>query len=104
MLHSTPYRTRRGLLRKLHAGGTGGNYNGPTYWGPTEFSSNLMRNNFDKVDAELKHAIDLLPKNFKNHVTGDVRIHEHVQDDGSSHRYYYVELSIPVSCRIEIQI
>ena len=100
MLHSTPYRTRRDLLRTLHAEGGRGTYKGSVYFGPTKFSTTPLVHDRAELDTQVGELIAAFPKLGRRRPERKIVRHEVTGEDGEPYTVWEAELLIPVTCRL----
>ena len=100
MLSSTPYRTRRDLIRTLQAQGGRGTHHGRVLFGPTEFLTTPLVDDRADVEAQVSQLIAAFPKLGRRIPEGKIEAHRIVGEDGEPYTVWGADISIPVACRL----
>lgn len=100
MLGHSPQRHRKDALRKLHATGTIGTYDGSVFLGPAAYSTTPSIEDRHNVETQLSEIINVFPKGWHFRPQGSVEAVRGIDDHGEVYTVYHAEIAIPFACRV----
>ncbi len=100
MLSTSPYRNRADLLRRLHPEGGYGSYQGPSFFGPTKFSTVTLTTDSSEVETQISQLLDAFPKVGRKKPTGTLNAHRDLDEEGEEYVSWGADFTIPTTCRL----